>query len=67
MANEIPLVEKGETYIRFICNRLILEGEKVRASAVTALAKLGHKKAEFTSTIRNILMKYKRNFEIIDV
>ncbi len=58
MANEIPLLEKGETYIRFICNRLILEGERVRASAVTALAKLAHRKKEFRNTIRNILMKY---------
>lgn len=57
MANEIPLLENGEPFIRFICNRLILEGEKVRASAVTALAKLGWKKPKLQSIIKNILMK----------
>jgi hypothetical protein len=57
MAQEIPLIEKGETYIRFICNRLILEGEKVRASAVTSLAKLAYRKPSLRPTIKNILMK----------
>lgn len=57
MANEIPLLENGEPFIRFICNRLILEGEKVRASAVTALAKLGWKKTKLQSIIKNVLMK----------
>jgi len=57
MANEIPLLENGEPFIRFICNRLILEGEKVRASAVTALAKLGWKKPKLQSIIKNLLMK----------
>eukprot|EP00826_Nyctotherus_ovalis_P049010 TRINITY_DN5850_c0_g2_i11.p1 TRINITY_DN5850_c0_g2~~TRINITY_DN5850_c0_g2_i11.p1 ORF type:complete len:500 (+),score=173.92 TRINITY_DN5850_c0_g2_i11:48-1502(+) len=57
MAREIPLLDNGEPFIRFICNRLILEGEKVRASAVTALAKLGWKKPKLQSIIKNILMK----------
>ena len=57
MANEIPLLDNGEPFIRFICNRLILEGEKVRASAVTTLAKLGWKKPKLQSIIKNILMK----------
>jgi coatomer protein complex subunit gamma len=57
MANEIPLLENGEPFIKFICNRLILEGEKVRASAVTALAKLGWKKPKLQFIIKNVLMK----------
>lgn len=57
MANEIPLLDNGEPFIRFICNRLILEGEKVRASAVTALARLGWKKSKLQLIIKNILMK----------
>lgn len=57
MACEIPLLDNGEPFIRFICNRLILEGEKVRASAVTALAKLGWQKPRLQSVIKNILMK----------
>lgn len=58
MANEIPLVEKGDTYMRFICNRLILESERVRASAVTTLAKIAFRKKSYQSTIKNLLMKY---------
>ena len=57
LANEIPLLEKGEMYVRYICNRLILEDERVRASAVTALAKLGHKKRSLQNLTKNILMK----------
>ena len=57
LANEIPQLEKGEPVIRFICNRLILESEKIRASAVTALAKLGRQKTQLQTTIKNILMK----------
>ena len=58
LAQEIPAAEKGESFLRFICNRLILENEKVRASAVTTLARLGHKMPHARGTIKNILMKY---------
>ncbi len=58
MAQEIPAAEKGEGFLRFICNRLILENEKVRASAVTALARIGQKMPRVKGTIKNILMKY---------
>ena len=57
LGNEIPKLENGEPFIRFICNRLILEGQKVRASAVSALGKLGWKKSKLQSIIKNILMK----------
>lgn len=57
LANEIPLSEKGDSFIPFICNRLILDSETVQASAVTALAKLAQKKKSIRVTIQNILMK----------
>jgi len=57
MSQEIPKLERGEPFIRFICNRLILEREKVQASAVTALAKLARNKSQLQTTIKNILMK----------
>lgn len=58
LANEIPLADKGDIYIPFICNRLILENEIVQASAVTALAKLAQKGKKYKETIQNILLKY---------
>ena len=54
----MPAAEKGEVFLRFICNRLILESEKVRASAVTALARIGQRMPRIRDTIKNLLMKY---------
>ncbi|PIO63627.1 coatomer gamma subunit appendage domain protein [Teladorsagia circumcincta] len=57
LGREAPKTPNPSSYIRFIYNRVILESTKVRAAAVTALAKFGAQCAELRPSIQVLLKR----------
>ncbi|VDM57552.1 unnamed protein product [Angiostrongylus costaricensis] len=57
LGREAPKTPNPSSYIRFIYNRVILESTKVRAAAVTALAKFGAQCAELSPSIQVLLKR----------
>ncbi|KAK6748742.1 hypothetical protein RB195_001393 [Necator americanus] len=57
LGREAPKTANPSSYIRFIYNRVILESTKVRAAAVTALAKFGAQCAELRPSIQVLLKR----------
>ncbi|KAK6055029.1 coatomer gamma subunit appendage domain protein [Cooperia oncophora] len=57
LGREAPKTPNPSSYIRFIYNRVILESTKVRAAAVTALAKFGAQCVELRPSIQVLLKR----------
>ncbi|KJH43381.1 coatomer gamma subunit appendage domain protein [Dictyocaulus viviparus] len=57
LGREAPKTPNPSSYIRFIYNRVILESTKVRAAAVTALAKFGAQCADLSPSIQVLLKR----------
>ncbi|CAB3406335.1 unnamed protein product [Caenorhabditis bovis] len=57
LGREAPKTANPSTYIRFIYNRVILESTKVRAAAVTALAKFGAQCVDLRNSIMVLLRR----------
>ncbi|CAO4374276.1 unnamed protein product [Caenorhabditis nigoni] len=57
LGREAPKTPNPSSYIRFIYNRVILESTKVRAAAVTALAKFGAQCSDLRPSIQVLLKR----------
>ncbi|PAV76867.1 hypothetical protein WR25_25967 [Diploscapter pachys] len=57
LGREAPHTTNPSSFIRYIYNRVILESTKVRAAAVTALAKFGAQCADLRSSIEVLLRR----------
>ncbi|CAD6198117.1 unnamed protein product [Caenorhabditis auriculariae] len=57
LGREAPRTNNPSSYIRYIYNRVILEKSKVRAAAVTALAKFGAQCVDLRESIKVLLKR----------
>lgn len=57
IGSEGPQTSSPSKYIRYIYNRIVLENENVRASAVSALAKFGLRHEELRPKIVTLLKR----------